>query len=125
MVRKEYLKLAQRRYRKEHPEFSILAKVKSRAKKNDVPFNLTIEDIVIPEFCPVLGLKLEFSREGRNGPSANSPSIDRLNPDLGYVKGNISFISHKANAAKSSLTLDQLKSLVSYVESGLKKEYGG
>ena len=38
-----------------------------------------------------------------------SPSLDRLLPHLGYVKGNIIVISHRANAnAKNCASVDEL-----------------
>ena len=53
---------------------------------------------MIPDVCPVLDIDLMIS-EGCS--TYNSPSIDKLIPELGYVKGNIDVISHKANTLKS------------------------
>ena len=78
---------------------------KSRAIKNNTPFNLTIEDFEIPRYCPVFGIPLFVSRLH---PSNNSPSIDKIIPELGYVKGNTWIISMRANRLKSDLSKEEL-----------------
>jgi len=85
----------------------ILSRVKSRAKKNEIPFDLTIEDIVIPTECPILGIPLEFN-QGRQGYFANSPSVDRIDPKKGYTKGNVRVISARANLLKNDATSAEL-----------------
>lgn len=50
-----------------------------------------------------------------SGGKENSPSIDRIQNDLGYVPGNIGVISMLANRIKSSLTLEQAEKLVEYL----------
>lgn len=44
--------------------------------------------------------------------SNNSPTIDRINPKLGYIKGNVWVISNKANRFKNDATLEELELLV-------------
>src|SRR4051812_25073713 len=66
------------------PRHSLWEGARKRAALRDIPFFIEQNDIPnIPEFCPVLGLRLK--RSGRRGPSDNSPSLDRLIPELGYV----------------------------------------
>ena len=98
---------------KRKPVAVIYWSIKNRAKTKGIPFNLKQEDIVIPEFCPILGLRLQRN-EGK--PGSNSPSLDRINPVYGYVKGNVQVISHRANMIKSSATIDELKKLLHYME---------
>jgi hypothetical protein len=81
---------------------------KARAQKFDVPFDIIPTDIVIPEYCPVLGIKL-FIHTGI-GPRKNSPSLDRFIPALGYVKNNIAVISHRANTMKRQHLLEGVRS---------------
>lgn len=72
--------------------------LKCRAKKEGIPFNITLEDLEIPEVCPVLGIPLKgWSENNVGGYKDDSPSIDKFIPELGYVKGNVSVISFKAN----------------------------
>lgn len=85
-----------------------------RAKKKGLPFNITPDDIVIPETCPVFGFRLEAGKG--KGPTDTSPSIDRINPSLGYVRGNIQIISHKANKIKSSYTSEDILKVATYLK---------
>jgi hypothetical protein len=89
----------------------ILSRVKCRAKKFGLPFDLGEEDIVIPEFCPVLGLTLQRST-GRGNWKDSSPSLDRIVPKLGYVKGNVRIISARANLLKSNATIEELEKVL-------------
>lgn len=73
---------------------------KNRAKTKNLDFNISVEDIEIPEFCPVLGIKLNIHK-GRSGGFKDSPALDRINNSKGYVKGNVRVISHLANMMKS------------------------
>ena len=82
---------------------------KTRAQKGNYDFKITPEDIVIPEFCPLLGIKLEKKEYGKGGSfQPASPSLDKIIPELGYVKNNIQVISMKANAMKYNATIDEL-----------------
>src|SRR3990167_8452092 len=68
----------------------ILRTIKARALRDNLPFTLLETDIVVPSACPVFGFKLVFGG-GRNNP--RGPSVDRIIPEFGYVKGNIKVIS--------------------------------
>ena len=80
-----------------------------RAKKNGLDFNLDDDDFVIPDLCPILGLPLRRTWGG-SGNEDLTPSIDRVDNALGYVKGNTMVISKKANRIKSDMTLQELES---------------
>ena len=49
-------------------------------------------------------------------PTENSPSVDRVVPSLGYVKGNVHVISHRANSMKSDATIENVRALLAYME---------
>jgi hypothetical protein len=86
-------------------EAHALKSIKARAVFAGIPFDLDMEDIASPPVCPVLGLKL--SREtGRK--TNSSPSVDRIIPSLGYVKGNVQVLSELANRMKADATPEQL-----------------
>lgn len=114
------LKICKQReeYRKNNPAKIVLTNAKANAKKRNLPFNLELEDIIVPEFCPVLGVKL-IPAQGIK--TDNSPSLDRLIPELGYVKGNVRVISLRANQIKSNGTIEEHERVIKYMkENGLK-----
>ena len=71
--------------------------------------------IVIPTTCPALGIELAFG--GGVAERANSPSIDRLVPELGYVPHNITIISHRANLLKNNGTLEEILMVIDWMKS--------
>lgn len=91
---------------------------KMRALKKGLDFTITLDDIVIPDLCPVLGIRLEskVGKDKKRGASHNSPTLDRINPNLGYVLGNVQCISWRANKLKSDATLQELRLLVAWLE---------
>lgn len=108
LLKKEYLLTQQREYYScsENRAKKLLSKTKDRAVKAGIPFNLTLEDVVIPTHCPYLGIELTHFL-GKGYLDSNS-SIDRIIPELGYVKGNVQIISRLANQMKNSATKEQL-----------------
>jgi hypothetical protein len=95
-------------------EVVMLSDAKRRAKSKGWDFDITIEDIVIPDICPVLGIPI--NRDNNFQQRNNSPSLDRIDSSKGYVKGNVRVISWRANRLKNDATLDELKRIVEYVE---------
>jgi hypothetical protein len=102
--KKEQLIHSYRVSKETNRERYILTSTKARAKKLGIPFNLELEDIIIPIYCPLLGIRLKHYIGREN----SSPSIDKIDPSLGYVKGNVWIISFKANRCKSNLTVEEL-----------------
>ena len=49
-----------------------------------------------------------------NGNQPNSPSLDRIDPTKGYVKGNVMMMSALANRMKQDATLKQLNQFSRY-----------
>lgn len=92
----------------------ILARAKNRAKERGIPFDLVYTDIIIPEYCPILGIKLEEVK-GHSGCYDQSPSLDRIVPKLGYVKGNVQVISSLANHMKASANKKQMLLFANWV----------
>ncbi len=93
-------------------EHYIVARCKKRANKNSLEFDLTEEDIIIPDFCPILGIPLI---KGNGAVTKNSPSVDRIDPNKGYTKDNIQIISQLANAMKSNATPEDLLKFAEWV----------
>lgn len=94
-----------------NPEKAMYIQSKGGAKRRGLEFNITEEDIIIPEKCPVLGIDIiPFSA------SDNSPSLDRIDNNKGYVKGNVKVISKRANLLKSNATKEELLKICEYME---------
>lgn len=110
---REELAIKQKQYYIDNPSKYLLLVAKQRARGSGLPFELIESDIVIPELCPALGIPLA---RGDRGNHDNSPSIDQTTPGKGYVKGNISIVSHRANRIKSDSTLEELEMIVAYVK---------
>jgi hypothetical protein len=90
------------------PRKQMLINARTRAKREGVPFDLDVEDITIPEHCPILGLRIGVQLGGGRGGRNCSPSLDRLDPAAGYVRGNVTVVSLKANRLKNQLSPEQL-----------------
>lgn len=81
-----------------------LNSARRRAKKKGVPFDLTapfLEGIWTGR-CAVSGLGFRVGKG--SGPSSRSPSLDRIDPKLGYVPGNVRFVLWAVNALKAEAT---------------------
>jgi hypothetical protein len=95
---------------------SAVGGARTRAKYKNLAFDLTNEYIksITPNHCPVLGIELTFG--GTKKVSATSASIDRINPDRGYVVGNVAVISSKANIIKSNATADEIRKVADWLQ---------
>jgi len=85
----------------------LYTRIKSRCKKKQIPFNIDVSDLSIPLICPVLSIPIYWV-EGGGTNQYNSPSVDRIIPEKGYVKGNVRVISNRANLLKSNATVEEL-----------------
>lgn len=88
---------------------------KRRSKMKDLPFNLTsnyLESIFPKNFrCPILGYKMRVSNTSLG---RLSPTLDKINPRLGYVKGNVEFVANIANMMMTSATGKDIKRFVKW-----------
>lgn len=84
----------------------ICMKAKRNARVGKYEFNLTPEDIEVPEYCPFLKTKLSFNKKDCREPFYYS--IDRIDSFKGYIKGNVQIISKLANTMKNNSTSDEL-----------------
>lgn len=92
----------------------LLYQAKWRAKQGGLPFELTLKDISVPDACPVSKERLQINT-GR-GPASNSPTLDRLVPELGYVSHNIAVISAEANSTKGNKNVEYFERLLAYMK---------
>ena len=99
-----------------------LKNIRRGARRRGLDFNLTWRDLLPPDRCPVFGceLRLASNGPGRAGGGykihPHTATVDRFDNALGYVKGNVRIISHRANTLKKDATADELRALLAYME---------
>ena len=116
---------ANKRYRA-NPIPQLISGFRKRAKKQSVPFNLTVDDMKdliknATDMCPALGVKMEIAKLYAND-SNYSPSFDRIDPKKGYIKSNIVIVSNRANRIKSDATVDEIRKVADFYEKLLKNK---
>lgn len=95
-------------YRVKHPAMRLWSVAKQRAKKRNVEFTITPEDIVLVSKCPVFNIDLQVNIDKGAGGKDNSYSLDRIDQSKGYIPGNVQVISHKANSMKFTASKEEL-----------------
>lgn len=92
----------------QNPKKYILNRTKQNAKTRGIEFSITEDDFEIPNFCPLLNIRLELNIGQGKKKRHNSPSLDRIDSSKGYIKGNVWVISDRANRMKNDATMDEL-----------------
>jgi hypothetical protein len=90
--------------RERRPVAYLLNVARQRCNRTGTEFCITEADLTMPTHCPLLGTLLDTYAESVDV----HPSIDRKNPALGYVPGNVWIISHRANRIKSDASSEEL-----------------
>lgn len=96
---------------------NMLTSARQRAKQKNLEFNIDLSDIILPEKCPLLGIKMSINSENKN----YSYSLDRIDSSKGYIKGNVWVISNRANTLKNNSTIEELEMLVTNLKKLCKK----
>jgi hypothetical protein len=94
---------------------------KQRAIKKNVPFDISIEDVeeIISEMkCFYLGVPL---KKNQGKLTHDSLTLDRVIPNLGYVKGNVVACSHRANTIKNTASVNDLEIMIKALRELLPK----
>jgi len=80
----------------------LLNYAKDRAKRYDLPFDLD-KEFVLEKLnngrCELTDLPFSKQLSQKRGRNPMTPSLDRINPKLGYVKSNVRLICFGLNAA--------------------------
>ena len=88
---------------------SARAQAKLRAQRGNLPFDITTKYLqtIAGDECPVFGTPFVWgqSKLGKGNFLEFGPQLDRIIPELGYVVGNVAFISHRANRIKGEGTM--------------------
>lgn len=93
---------------KQHWIIRAVGRAKKRAEQNGLPFDITVEYIesIFPDKCPIFGT--EFNFIGNKTSRPESPSLDKIDSQKGYIMGNVEIISMKANVIKQNATSEEI-----------------
>jgi hypothetical protein len=89
-----------------------LQRVAVSARQRDKEFSISLDDILLPDYCPVLGIQLDYGWPITN--LAAVPSIDRIDNAKGYIPGNVLVISNRANKLKNDATRAELLAMARF-----------
>jgi len=108
---------ARYRHHKRTAPFKLKAsRAKARAARLKVPFDLDPEylESIWTGVCPVFNCEIYLFDRSRNDEQA--AELDRIVPSLGYVKGNVAFLSRRANRLKNNVTSFELLQLYNWLK---------
>lgn len=94
------------------PVSYLLYSARRRAEASGLSFDLCREELSLPSRCPVLGIPIAVVGSTR---TPNSPSLDRIDPKRGYVRGNVKVVSWRANEVKRNSTVEELEAVARYI----------
>jgi hypothetical protein len=106
---------------KQGTTIEMLSGAKSRAKEKGLPFDLDLEFLrsIITDTCPIFGFEFAWDNTRQ---SHDSPTLDRIVPELGYVKNNVRILSNLANTMKSNATPKQLHKFADWIKQNVINE---
>lgn len=96
----------------------LLAAAKNRARTKGLPFDLDLHHLITlweenDGCCEVTGQPFDLGSWGNKGQvSPQAPSVDRIIPKLGYVKGNVRIITYHLNVALSDFGIEEFDKLI-------------
>lgn len=101
-------------HRTTKPFLHRCTRAKSRAKSLSVAFDLTPEylESIWTGYCPIRGVELKLDTNRKDEDAAE---LDRFDPDLEYVQGNVHWMSRKANRLKNNTSIEDLESLLNWM----------
>jgi len=105
-----------RKFLDANPRLTLVRYAKSRAKKYGLAFDLDVDKMHWPEFCPVLGIKLKYEPDRDGLKSRNRATLDRIVPELGYTLANTRVMSWEANRMKNNYTVKTLQAILDYIK---------
>ena len=101
-----------------------LVKVRKKCIDKNLPYDVDNKYLlsIFPKdnMCPALKIPMRFG--GDKDHRHNSPSIDRIIPAKGYVKGNVRWVSYLANAIMNEANADQILKVGKWLEEQGKLE---
>lgn len=107
----------------------LMYSIRKRAEAKEIPFDLDHKYLcaIAPSICPMFKIPLRWGYgHGTAGQAGlDSPSLDRIIPERGYVRGNVCWISNKANMIKSSANDKELYVVADWLHQKIKEVQRG
>lgn len=107
---------ARKQRHSDEPWHQMVITARRSSTRTNVPFDIDAEYVksIFPtdNKCPVFETLFTTSTKGKT--RDQSPSLDKIIPSLGYVKGNVVIISLKANRMKNNGSIEELQRLVNF-----------
>lgn len=117
----EKAKTAKDKWKERNPKWawvvSAVGGARTRAKYKNLAFDLTNDYVyaLACDLCPIFAEPMSYGGTGRQ--VWNSASLDRIDPDKGYVQGNVAIISFKANIIKSNANSKEVFAVAEWLKS--------
>ncbi len=110
---KERDKEYQKQRRKDNPFQQTLNQVKYRSKTEGWENNLDVDYLasIWTGVCPITNTPIRFGFGEPNIQDAERASLDRFDSTKGYVKGNVRYISFRANKIKTDATFEEFEQI--------------
>jgi hypothetical protein len=98
----------------------LLTRIRLQSKRRGIEFALTKDDIPpLPDQCPLLLVPFGEHK------TEYAPTIDRIDSNVGYVPGNVHYVSHRGNTLKNCATLEEMVLLGRWAEQQLAHKTSG
>jgi hypothetical protein len=100
-----------------NPIPQMLYNAKTRAKQKNLPFDIDADYLksIFPKdnMCPALNIPFQMGYLNEDKKNRDqSPSLDRIIPEKGYVKGNLVFVCDIVNKIKSNSTTEIIEKVL-------------
>jgi hypothetical protein len=95
-----------------------------RAREDKIPFDIDIECLksIKTDRCPIFDTELSWGKFGEgNVNTSNAPSLDKIKPEYGYIKGNVCIISILANKIKQDVGYEELYKVADWLHEKMKE----
>lgn len=118
---RKYLNKLKTEFPKKYTARQQYSSAQKRAQALNLNFNLTCAFIesISPDYCPILNKPLKY---GGGEKTNESPALDRINPEKGYIRGNVQIVSLLANLMKSNATEKDMLAFAEWVFKNYKND---
>lgn len=101
---------------------TLVKNAERNAKRKKLAFDIDFDFIyqkLISGVCEVTELPFDFRKPSLTKKNSYAPSLDRINPALGYVKGNVRVVIWQFNMMKGEISDTELLSLCNLIREKL------